>query len=52
MRKTLFIFIAALLYSAAAVSQVLERLVGVTPQELLMLPSKLVRTIKANMIIS
>ena len=35
MRKTLFIFIAALLYSAAAVSQVLERLVGVTPQEAL-----------------
>ena len=33
MRKTLFLFIAALLYSAAAVSQVFERLVGVTPQD-------------------
>lgn len=35
MRKTLFLFIAALLYSAAAVSQVFERLVSVKPQEAL-----------------
>ena len=35
MRKTLFLFIAAFLYSVAAVCQFPERIIKVTPQEAL-----------------